>query len=267
VGHAMFLLAEPRTITDLDTAAMANAAELTTQHATLKERVTNHIKFFWAVFAFFAAWLAAISAALFTMNGTLNSIKANQQELHSSITTIEASTNPRKALEDIAKAPPLVFAKLLPAVRKLSQQPPSEIRPGEPQLQQIAYKLRTGYKSEADYWPTVFQFINFASSSVASEVPPSSPTPNLVISQSYGIAPGTISHQLVLLDGGYIHSGRFEHCRIQFSSNPIRMENITFVDCIFEFPPEQQTPDRFLQQASEQILRSDFRSVYITSLG
>jgi hypothetical protein len=58
---------------------MANAAELTTQVARLEERVTNHIRFFWAVVAVGCVWLGWISSQVYQIRGSVNPLVAAHQ--------------------------------------------------------------------------------------------------------------------------------------------------------------------------------------------
>jgi hypothetical protein len=46
--------------------------------AVLEERVNNHIKLFWKVIAGGGLWLAAISGALYHINGTMNRVAIAQ---------------------------------------------------------------------------------------------------------------------------------------------------------------------------------------------
>jgi hypothetical protein len=140
-------------------------------------------------------------------------------------------------------------------------------------LQGVAQKLLKLSGNSPDYWPTVLKFIQFASAGLSPDVPPHVPPPGtrpgLTIKNSI-LPPGTvkwppISHQVILLDGGEISDMQVDHSRIIFTEQPVKMTNVTFVDCVFEMPPTA-APNPYLQNASRQLLASDLNSAVIKGL-
>lgn len=165
-----------------------------------------------------------------------------------------------------------MFATSLPYLRTLMTQSAS----GVPQttLFQLASKLRKTPESSKDYWPTVLQFIQFASSAIGvqKEVPPPG-RPNITASGSSCIGPGygqagghclTISGEIILLDGGSIPGSRFHNCRIIFTQNPVQMHGVVFVNCVFEMPITSN-PTPYLKDAARQLLASNLKSVSMLS--
>ncbi len=78
---------------------------------------------------------------------------------------------------------------------------------------------------------------------------------------------GPLKNEVVLLDGGDVGNIRFEHCRIRFTNNAVRMRNVVFVGCVFEFPVSDD-PNPYLKTAAEKVLASkDLEQVTMLSLG
>jgi len=160
------------------------------------------------------------------------------------------------------------FNKSLPALREAVEvaTQTKAIVPNET-LQQIAQKLRQASESSPDYWPTVLQFIQFASAGLSPDVPPPG-KPNLEL-HSTAIRGrnifGTIKNRIVLLDGGELVDQRFENSRIIFTEQPVRMQNVEFVNCVFEMP-SVESPIPYLKQVSQELLASNLNSVRIKAL-
>jgi hypothetical protein len=159
---------------------------------------------------------------------------------------------------------PLTFAKSLPALRKIVQKPASEMKPPEELLRSIADKLRNINPDSEEYWPTVLQFLNFASAQLESDVPPPG-KPNIVIEKNAGYIPlGTIKRAVVLLDGGELGSSRFENSRIIFTNNPVKFRDVVFINCSFQMPTENN-PNDYLRKTGRVLLASDLQSVSFPS--
>ena len=151
------------------------------------------------------------------------------------------------------------FASALPALRKVTEQPVAKVSPTPSVIEDVSLKLRDVNENTQDYWPTVLQFIQFASAGLSLDVPPPG-DPNLLVSYSRGMRFGTVSRKIVLLDGSDIVDTRFEHCRIIFTKNPTPLRNVVFVDSVFEFPISDH-PVPYIQKAARVLLASDLKSV------
>jgi hypothetical protein len=182
---------------------------------------------------------------------------------------LRASQSPKAVLKQINELDPKTFAKALPALRKVAEQPVSEVAPNEATLHQIATQLRNTSETTPDYWSTVLRFIQFATAGFSPNAPPPGP-PQSVLSNVFANGPTalvlrTYSNEVVLLEGGELWNARFENCRIIFTQNPVRMHNFTFINCVFEMPITD-TPSPYLKSASQLLLASNLRSVKIPSL-
>jgi hypothetical protein len=104
------------------------------------------------------------------------------------------------------------------------------------------------------------QFIRFASSgSAQAGVPPAGP-PNYVFRDSDVTKVGPLNGLVVMIDGGSLLNLRIENSRVIFTGNPVRMQNVTFINCVFELPVSN-TPPPFLKKAAQQLLASNFTSI------
>lgn len=177
-------------------------------------------------------------------------------------------------LKQMAALEPREFAKALPLLQKIASEPlSSQSAPDQRTLQEIAFKLRVTPQTVPGYWPTVLQFIQFASSAMTppTDVPAPGP-PNITASGNrcigaYGEAGGhclTVSHRIILLDGGDIPGSRFYNCRVIFTQNPVGMRGVRFINCVFEMPVTS-SPTPYLKDAARQLLASNLTSVSIPS--
>jgi hypothetical protein len=175
----------------------------------------------------------------------------------------------KKELKILAQLPQKQFEQNLDALGMFLQMPVNEFKPDRGVLDAIAAKLRKTAQNTPVYWSTVLQFINFASAAISSEgVPPHGAQPSLVFSHNRGFGAylGTRKNEVALLDGD-VGNVRFEHCRIIFADTPVRMRNVVFVDCVFEFPVSND-PKPHLKSATQDLLAStDLEHVTVASLG
>jgi hypothetical protein len=192
-------------------------------------------------------------------NDTLASVQA-------SIRTLEATQSPKKVLNEIAPLASKEFAGNLPALRRVSEQPPGNVGASPGALREVALKLRSVDQNVPDYWSTVFQFISFASASISSNVPPPGP-PQAVIAGNHGFGTKAEFHdQIVQLNGGDFGGDVvFTRCRIIFSKNRVRLSGVKFIDCVFEMPVTD-SPSPMLAQIAGELLASDFKSVVLQAL-
>lgn len=189
------------------------------------------------------------------------------------IAKVEASLKPLD-LKHISSLDKGTFDHSLPQLRQvIGQVNPKPVVDRET-LTAIANKLRQTDESTPDYWPTVLQFIQFASSAtaVSADVPPPG-SPDIIASnarclgEGYGEQGGhclTISHRIILLDGGDIPGSRFYSCRILFTQNPVRMRGVQFINCVFEMPVTS-SPTPYLKDTARQLLASNLTFVSIPS--
>jgi len=187
-------------------------------------------------------------------------------EIKGKLLKLEAVNSPGSVLKEIGGLQPKAFAASLPALQVALNGLPSQFQPNKATLTTIADKLLATDDTVVGYWPTVLQFIRFVSEGKSPKVPPEG-DPNIIFSHNMGrgFAVGTIENRIVELDGGELYDSQFVRCRIVFTSDPVRMQNVGFVDCVFEFP-QIGYPSPYLKRASRILLASNFSSVTIPSL-
>jgi hypothetical protein len=142
----------------------------------------------------------------------------------------QATQVPGKVLNEIAPLSPKEFAQNLPALRAVTEQTPDRVSIKPETLRQVAHKLNETSETTPEYWPTVFQFIRFASAKVS-------------VIEPHGIAirMDSIHHniavqgQTIVFDGAVLIHGRFDKCLIKFTGRPSHFEDVLFTDCVFEF--------------------------------
>jgi hypothetical protein len=193
-------------------------------------------------------------------------IEGRLDKIDNDLLEVRASQFPESVLHEINGLEQAKFVEALPALRTVVAQTPEGAKTSPALLGGIAEKLSRTSPESPGYWPTVLQFLQFASAGLSSAgVPPPGP-PNVRIANNRGIAPlGTFSHKIVLLDGGDLGSTRFDHCRIIFTENPVHMTNVQFVNSVFELPITA-APNQYIQDVGRKLLASDLRSASIPTL-
>ena len=152
-------------------------------------------------------------------------------------------------------------ASLLTLQAQMQRTPPSELS-----VRTLSQKLYEADENRLDYWPTVLQFIKFASRSIRDVPPPGGPTVIISNNSGFGIirtgAPTT--GKIVLLSGGDLGPIVFDHCRIIFSEQPVNMRGVEFRDCVFELP-DVQAPNPYLKKAVRELLASGLTQIRAVS--
>jgi hypothetical protein len=117
-------------------------------------------------------------------------------------------------------------------------------------------------KEPAGYWPSVLQFIQFATAVTGKDVPIRGKQTYTISNNRGFLSLGSVSHAVILLDGGDLGPVRFDHCRIIFTEASVRMRGVYFADCIFEFPTTE-SPNPYLKNAVRQLLASNLNSILL----
>jgi hypothetical protein len=121
----------------------------------------------------------------------------------------------------------------------------------------VAQKLQATDASVPDYWPAVFQFINFASQNAVPTAPPA--LPQLRLSQM--TVTGTVSNQTIEFDDGIVLKDiKFVNCRVIFTEIPVGLENVKFVNSVF-YLPTTAAPTEYIKNTARMLLSSDLQSV------
>jgi hypothetical protein len=187
--------------------------------------------------------------------------------IESQVRLLLAPQAPSTVLKEMGSLNQKAFSMSLPALRKVSELPATRVRADPETVREIAFRLRTTNDSSPDYWPTVLQFIQFAS---AALTPPTDiPPPGTASFQAHDMdcrsGPNgkpcvIISHRIVLLDGGSVPNSIFDHCRIQFTEKPVNLSGVTFTNCLFEMPTSAG-PSPYLQNVTKILLASNLSRV------
>jgi hypothetical protein len=128
---------------------------------------------------------------------------------------------------------------------------PSAQSAGPDDLRAIGDKLRRTDENSPDYWPTLMQFIRVASSLTGHAAHPTGPTTHT--RDSFFDRTNALDNLTVVMDGGGLQNLSIINSRIIFTDHPVKMKNITFINCSFEFPLSAQ-PTPQLKQAARQFL-------------
>lgn len=188
------------------------------------------------------------------------------ERIQADLRTLQAVVSPLKTLTDIARLPNQVFANSLPALRTVvTEHRPQDVAAPTAILQDISAKLTRVPSTAPQYWGTVLQFLRFASASMSAANVPPPDGPRLVVGNNKGVSfSPPISRKVLVLDGGELLDTRVENSRVIFTNNPVRLLNVTFVNCVFEIPVSD-TPPQYIQRATQQLLASgDLRSVSLS---
>lgn len=183
-------------------------------------------------------------------------------DIEAALRVTRAAQAPKAVFDEIANLDKKEFTKNLPALRATTEQPISMVSPTASAIYKISQQLSSTRDDTPEYWPTALRFLQFASSHLGSKAPaPGSLadaimyTGNIVRNTSL-IPPD----ETILLEGGSLENTELVRDRIIFTNKPVKMRNVRFVDCAFEFPGDL-TPSRYLHQAARQLLASNLNSI------
>ena len=170
----------------------------------------------------------------------------------------------RMSLNRLVSADQETFAASLPELKRAMAQPVSYVSRNT--LETLAEKLRKTPESSPAYWPTVLQFLQFASSGIPG-VPPHG---SMLLASSTGGSTLNFGSQVltgvsILVDGGNLIGGKFVRSRIILTDNPVHMENVTFIDCLFELPAVA-TPNPSLKNFAQVLLASNLKAVTVGNI-
>jgi len=260
-------------LVDCDAEAMAlNETDRGWIKNTIAEALKEHFKGWKEVLRIWSIPSISIAILLFAFTNwdkyvefrTHTSDRLDTIELQ--LRNLRASQSPGPVIKELGALSQKDFAKSLTALDIVVQKPVSEVNPEPSVLREINTRLLATPQSSPGYWPTVFRYIEFASSSVSKDLaPPHGSIVNLTLSDVVSRGPNTqeFSNQVIVLGGGSAEGLRFENCRILFTAEPIKMRNLLFVNCVFEFPVVSN-PNSYLMLASRDLLSTDFKNVLMS---
>jgi hypothetical protein len=173
-----------------------------------------------------------------------------------------AAASGPEVLSELAQMAPEEFAQNLPALRKAAEHTLANAALSPATLLELSGKLKATDSSAPDYWPTVLQFIQFASRGVNPTV--QAGLRRIAIGNNGGFPRfGTIADGEVTLDGGELGRTRFEKSKIIFTEHEVKMRDVSFEDCVFEFP-STELPNPYLRSLGHAILEAGIKNVVIS---
>jgi hypothetical protein len=218
---------------DLD---MATAAELTTTVATLAERVTNHIRFFWVVVTFSFTWLGVITGLLIQTKGTIDHVAQSQANTPAQI--VASLLNKPAASRDELVANLNAVSTILQASK------PTLKRPDPSVVKNVAAKLsdvQQQYPDLPQVWQSTGAFINYKSVALTTAFASTGCTEAL--RDSGWVLSNCEVHLEDLIEGtgsgvvnGVPVSFVFINCIVRYKGGPLRgPRRLTFINCDFRF--------------------------------
>jgi len=215
--------------------------------------------------AFFSQWSSYVQFKTHT-NDELGIIDGRLKTVEVHVDELRAIQSPERVLHELNGLDQQHFAQSLPVLRMAIEQPIAEAKPTQPLLNGIAEKLKNTRSDSPDYWPTVLQFLQFASSGLApANVPSPGMRPVFNSTSNLFLEQNVFQGATIRLNGGVLKGDRFENCRIVFTETPVQMENVTFINSVFEFPVSTNPP-LYIRKASQTLLASDLKTVSIAGL-
>jgi hypothetical protein len=207
----------------------------------------------------FAACLAIVIYSVWFSHGTVNPGTRRAEVVESHLSPL--------SLQQISALDQKAFEQSLPQLRQAMEQHGAQAVADPETLTVITKKLRQCGEATPGYWPTVLQFIQFASSQMAPQAPPPGQQRRALSEILYvGLMRGIREEgKTILLDDGYLGNGQFTHCRIIFTQNPVRLTNALFRNCVFEFPITD-APSPYIKKVGRLLLGSNLGAVSIPTL-
>ncbi len=178
-----------------------------------------------------------------------------------------AESDPASASVALANLDASDLKTNLPSFKKAIEHP---VAADSKTLAKLTAKLQLIPQASPDYWPTVLRFIQFSSAGNAANLPAEPTNPfvlnDLKIEGSTPEAPYDFDRfvqsksRTVRFEGGTLKNVVFRKWRIISTEKPVRMENVTFIDCVFEMP-DVPSPNPYLRNVAEQLLASHLGSI------
>lgn len=219
--------------------------------------------------------VVAVIAGVIEWNHFTNDVASLQTQTEDRLKAIEtrlqiqsaAESDPASALVALANLDENDLKTNLPSLKKAIDQP---VTADSKTLEKLTAKLQLIPQASPDYWPTILHFIQFSSAGNAANLPAAPTNPfvlnDLMIEGPARDAPYDFDvfvqnkSRTVRFEGGTLKNVVFRKWRIIFTEKPVRMENVTFTDCVFEVP-DVTSPNPYLRNAAAQLLASDLGAI------
>ena len=213
----------------------------------------------------FAFWCGRLASDIGHLQTDVARIEGRINGIESSLLALRAAQS-KKALQEIAKLKPEQFSSALPAIRAITEQPVAAVALEPTTLREVAVKLSMVNQTTPAYWITALNYIQWASSGMSSEsgAPPSGTRP-MQFDEGKFLLGNSFSGLAVILDGAHLQDDIFDHCRVIFTGKPTRLQNVTFINCVFEFPITD-SPSAPLKVMGEQLLADGIQRAVVSLL-
>jgi hypothetical protein len=171
------------------------------------------------------------------------------------------------SLEQLSRLDQKSFDHSLPQLRAALDRTNPDSGVNRETVTALQVRLRQADESSADYWPTVMQFLRFASSSISLKAPPPGEPPRRLSEVlSVGLMRGIRAFdKTYLFNGGSFGNSEFTNCQIIFTGNPVEMQGVVFKICVFDFSASG-TLNSYLKRLCRILLSSDLADVSIKDL-
>jgi hypothetical protein len=180
---------------------------------------------------------------------------------------MQAPLAPKKVMDELSLLTPRSLSRNLPALRKVAEQPTAKVTPTSLQISVISKNLLKVNSSVPDYWPTLLQFVEFASNASSSQAPaPGSDHVSKVSDiHSQGIGGIRFADKTTYELSGVIEGVAFRDDRIILTPGTV-LRNVRFVNCAFEFAGGVDDAPKGLRDAGQMLLASGLENAYVAGM-
>jgi hypothetical protein len=158
----------------------------------------------------------------------------------------------------------LIILRAELVAQKYSAAKPKDLKGHGDELRGIKNNLAQLKPNSPGYWPAAFQLITLASQAT-SEVEKAAEKQENVFNDVQGTKIGAVvvaNNRVVLKN--LIQGVIFENSIVRFDPS-VRLVNDVFINCVFIFPPNVQTPPTILQEIGKALLASDLSKVTLNA--
>jgi hypothetical protein len=225
-------------------------------------KLLNLLKEYGPPVTFLAAFVGLLGITFSSVYVAVTHVQQDAEfrtDVRNTLSQIQRDIAPLR-LNRIANLEQSRFEEALPELRQVLSGPGQSLTPES--VRKISTKLRRVDSASSEYWPTFVRFIETVSSVLApQDIPVRGAAPNFTLQANRGLSLGHRTHLTLVLDGGELVNSRIENSRVIFTADPVRMKNVVFVNCVFEFR-DTGSPNEYLIKASQQLLASgDLKAV------
>jgi hypothetical protein len=191
-------------------------------------------------------------------NDRLDSIEATLRNL-------QASSDPRKVLSELSTLSPKSLARNLPALLTVSEKPASQIKPPPAELRSVGNSLLHVNQTTPQYWPTLLQFVQFASNYSSKAPPPGGPVKQLKNLQADSFNAFKLQENFTYRLSGEILGIEFRNDRIILTPD-VMLTNVRFINCAFEFEGGVDDAPKKIRDTGHMLLASGLEDARVSNI-